>query len=83
MESAVEFTSSDSVEMEVLEGFPGVSEVIKEGNRVILYTRDSHSVLIELVELSRKRGFSLDNISVRKATLEDVFLELTGRKIRE
>ncbi len=83
MDSAVEFTSSGRVERGVLEQFPGVSEVIEEEDRFILYTKDSHAALIALVELSRERGFSLDNISVRKATLEDVFLELTGRKIRE
>jgi len=40
-------------------------------------------VLTELTRLSGGNGLNLESISVGKATLEDVFLEMTGRKLRE
>jgi len=36
-----------------------------------------------LLDLAKQRGFELTNLYVRRATLEDVFLKLTGRRIRE
>ena len=83
LDSAVEFTASDKIDKQLLEDIPGVSELAKEEDKFILYTKDSHKVLMELIRISDRHKFNLKNISVRKATLEDVFLELTGRKLRE
>lgn len=83
LDSAIEFVTPDDVEKEMLENIRGVNEVVLQEKRFILYTKDSHSVLAELIRISGEQRFSLENISVRKATLEDVFLELTGRKIRD
>jgi ABC-2 type transport system ATP-binding protein len=83
LESAIEFTTSKSVSKESLEKLPKVSKVTQDGDRCILHTKESSRVLAELTRLSEENGFNLENISVRKATLEDVFLALTGRKLRE
>jgi ABC-2 type transport system ATP-binding protein len=40
-------------------------------------------VLQDLTNLCFENNINLENISVRRATLEDVFLSLTGRKLRE
>jgi ABC-2 type transport system ATP-binding protein len=82
LESAIEFTTSNGVTKESLEKLPDVSKVIQDSNSFVLQTRESSKVLTELTRLSEEDGFSLDNISVRRATLEDVFLALTGRKLR-
>jgi hypothetical protein len=37
----------------------------------------------ELTDLGKAKGITLDDLHVRRATLEDVFLKLTGRRIRE
>jgi lipooligosaccharide transport system ATP-binding protein len=47
-------------------------------DRMCIYTNDLESVSRDLV-----RDFSLDFSTMRKATLEDVFLKLTGRGLRE
>ena len=83
LDSAVEFTTSDEIDKQLLEGITGVNEVTQEENKFILYAKDFHQVLIELTRISDRRKFNLENITVRKATLEDVFLELTGRRLRE
>jgi hypothetical protein len=36
-----------------------------------------------LMELAREQGIALQNLHVRGATLEDVFLKLTGRALRD
>lgn len=35
-----------------------------------------------LLELSRKQNFPLERFTVRQATLEDLFLRLTGRRLQ-
>jgi hypothetical protein len=40
-------------------------------------------ILKDLTNLCYDNHIELENISVRQATLEDVFLAMTGRKLRE
>lgn len=83
LESAVEFVSSNGGAGDILQELPQVSKVTRDGNRFILHTKEASPVLTELTRLSERNGLNLENISVRQATLEDVFLALTGRKLRE
>jgi ABC-2 type transport system ATP-binding protein len=82
LESTIEFTTSKGISKESFDKLPNVSKVIQDGNSFILQTKESSKVLAELTRLSEENGFNLENISVRKASLEDVFLALTGRKLR-
>ncbi|MBN2186652.1 MAG: ABC transporter ATP-binding protein [Dehalococcoidia bacterium] len=83
LESAVEFITSKGVSKGFLQKLPKVSKITKDGDRFVLRTKEAFQVLVQLTRLSESNGFNLESISVRKATLEDVFLELTGRKLRE
>jgi ABC-2 type transport system ATP-binding protein len=58
-------------------GFAGVDEVSDDGVVLTITTRKPAPVLGALAE----RG-TLDGLQVRTATLEDVFLDLTGREYR-
>jgi ABC-2 type transport system ATP-binding protein len=62
---------------------PGVEEMNVEDGRVTLYTRQLEKTLTAVFELARTRGMSVEDFRVRNASLEDVFLHLTGRRIRE
>ncbi|NNN17178.1 MAG: ABC transporter ATP-binding protein [Thermoplasmata archaeon] len=52
---------------------PGTS-VTTEGDSVVILTDDPKDSLAKILELSQKMGVQLEWISVRKNTLEDVFL---------
>ena len=82
IESAIEFTTTDHIEKDFFQKVSGVTKITQDGNMFILHTPKSSLVLAELTRLSEENGFNLENISVRKATLEDVFLSLTGRRLR-
>jgi len=48
-----------------------------------LSVKDASKVLPEIFEIASRRGWRILEISYRKPTLNDVFLYLTGREIRE
>ena len=56
-----------------------------DGNEVVLYTKDIPATMSAVMDYTRENGLSgmLKNMNVRQATLEDVFLKITGRRIRE
>jgi len=83
LESAIELITSNGVSKEFFHKLPNVSNVTQDGDRFILHTKETSPVLTQLTHLSESGDLDLKSISVRKATLEDVFLELTGKKLRE
>jgi ABC-2 type transport system ATP-binding protein len=56
----------------------GVETVVADDDGLVLHTKSPAQVLARLAALS-----ALDGLQVRGATLEDVFLSLTGREYRE
>ena len=56
---------------------PGAESVTEDNGDVVLTTRQPAMLVSALAERNR-----LEGVSVRTATLEDVFLELTGREYR-
>ena len=65
------------------EGLPAVSRVEKGKDGYILYTRDSNATLQELVRFADRQGFRLSGIRTEIPNMDDVFLTITGRELRE
>mgnify|MGYP000954424483 FL=1 len=82
-ESAIQFKMKDYPGDQVLTSLPDVSKVIREGDDVIVYTSNIPSAISELLGMASQRSAELSELSVRQATLEDVFLKLTGKRIRD
>ena len=82
-ESAIQFKMKEYPGNQVLANLPDVSKVIKEGDDIVVYTNNITSVISELLNLASQRSTELSELSVRQATLEDVFLKLTGKRIRD
>lgn len=52
-------------------------------DRMRIVGTDLHQILPTLLEFFRKNSIKIEDIAVHKKTLEDVFITLTGRKLRE
>jgi len=48
-----------------------------------VYVRDVQTTVLEILERARQSGDTIENLAVRGADLEDVFMQLTGREYRE
>lgn len=81
-ESTIEFYSQ-SVPREKIEALPDVEGLKSADGHHLLFTKNPHQSLIDLVDLSEKDGFRIGHLQVRGGTLEDVFIALTGRSLRD
>lgn len=66
-----------------LQGLPTVNSVRADGDRVTLTAGEPHRALPALLDLIRARGVKIAGLTTRTATLEDVFVTLTGRHLRD
>ena len=84
-ETALEFDLRGALPPEgTFRGLPGVTRpAVREGQHVTLYTADTTTTLGALLALGQNGQAQFDALQLRQATLEDVFLKLTGRRIRE
>jgi ABC-2 type transport system ATP-binding protein len=83
-ESAIEFElNGGTLTQASLDQLAGVTTVRQDGKAITLYSRAVHQTLSDLTDLGKAHDLTLDDLHVRRATLEDVFLKLTGRRIRE
>jgi ABC-2 type transport system ATP-binding protein len=66
-----------------LAGLRDVTRVAHEDGEVVLYTRNVPRSIAALLDLGEQLGAGDLDVAVRRPTLEDVFLELTGRALRD
>ena len=83
----VEFALADGVQTSALlpelQGLAGVRSVRTGTDRVSLTVREVHRTLPALLALVERRGAELSLLVTHHATLDDVFLALTGRQLRD
>ena len=75
--------SQQSPSDEVLLAVPEVVAVERDDHRLVLTVQSVHGALPRLLHLFEARGITINGLSTRHATLEDVFVHLTGRQLRE
>lgn len=84
-----EYSPGTTVALTVLEGqvayssLPGVQHVESANGEVVLSTADPIQTVNALMESNRRGQIGFQQLRVEEGTLEDVFLHLTGRRLRE
>ena len=86
-EHVVEFTvdegASTAVTAEALAALPSVEGVAREGGRWRLTVREVHRAVPGLLAALAERGATPTELTTHHASLEDVFMALTGRRLRD
>jgi ABC-2 type transport system ATP-binding protein len=83
VEQRIAFVIDGSLDVAKLEALPGAVRVLGDGHdSFTVHAKEAQPVLKSLIELSEGDGFRLRGLEVEGATLEDVFIRLTGRRIR-
>jgi ABC-2 type transport system ATP-binding protein len=76
------FTARDAEALD-LSALPAVTEVSRADGRVVLYSSDAQQSVLGLLQDARRRAVAIENLAITGPSLEDVFLQLTGREFRE
>ena len=81
----VEFALSGTFDGDhaVWQSLPGVESVRSDDGMVSLSVREPHRTIPALLEKVDQRSAELEHLTTRQASLEDVFVNLTGRHLRE
>lgn len=82
-ESIVAFTVGEGSEDIDYAGLPGVLAVRDGQGRIELSVTETHHTLPALLDLLKSRDRSLSDLHTHRPTLEDVFVSLTGRHLRD
>jgi ABC-2 type transport system ATP-binding protein len=88
-----QLTSSATLEFAVSAGpaltrqdiraLPGVTDMRLSPEHNVIYSTDAEATLVALMRAAAAAGVTLDQVQVHAPTLEDVFLKLTGRSLRD
>ncbi|MBO1512022.1 ABC transporter ATP-binding protein [Metabacillus bambusae] len=82
-DSAVEFSLQSQQDSLFLEEIQGVKQLTKRHDKYVLYTDSLQSTLTDLIQHTSSKNINLQDLQTRTATLEDVFIHMTGRSLRE
>ena len=66
-----------------LESLAAVSSVAATDGRVELFTSDVSATVGALMDFATRKSISMQDLRIGHANLEDVFIKLTGRRIRD
>jgi ABC-2 type transport system ATP-binding protein len=75
--------NSNGASLDTWRALPGVESVRHAEGLVELNVREPHLTIPALLDAVRNQGAALLHLSTRQASLEDVFVRLTGRHLRE
>ncbi|MBI5118898.1 ABC transporter ATP-binding protein [Candidatus Poribacteria bacterium] len=81
--NVIEFSIGEDVAPECFSRLRDVEAINIVGRNVVLYTADIKACMLGLLNLARELGIDLMDMQFRNPSLEDVFLELTGRMLRD
>jgi ABC-2 type transport system ATP-binding protein len=73
----------ETIDEVVLRGLPAVVSVRREEEAIILAVTAPHVALPALLDALQKKDLHLARLTTRHASLEDVFVTLTGRHLRD
>jgi ABC-2 type transport system ATP-binding protein len=79
----IEFGSDKEIDFETIARLPWVKSAKRKNSGFLLTVNDTGAALGPLIEALKKQDAKLVNLTTHSATLEDVFISLTGRLLRD
>lgn len=76
-------TDDNEKSCKLIEQIPGVSQIRNQSNGLIIRFKENNSLITKLVDLLRGEGIQIISINLAKPTLDDVFIQYTGRGLNE
>jgi ABC-2 type transport system ATP-binding protein len=80
---SVRFDRIEALADEQLRELPGIESIKHDAGETVLYTQDVPGTIGGLLALTEGLGVEPGNLGIRRPSLEDLFLDLTGRALRD
>jgi ABC-2 type transport system ATP-binding protein len=64
-------------------GVPNVADVTRVDGTIVVSTRAKQGLVPTVFDLAERNGFTISDVAVNEPTLETVFINLTGKDLRE
>jgi len=80
---SVRFDEIAALDDDQLKALPGVESIKHDEGETVLYTQDVPATIGGVLALTESLGVEPGNLGIRRPTLEDLFLDLTGRALRD
>ncbi|SMQ80143.1 ABC-2 type transport system ATP-binding protein [Bacillus sp. OV166] len=82
-DSALEFRVIEQVDFIDFSSIDGVKKLGNQTDIHVLYTDHLQNTLTSLIQFAADNNLQIVDLQTRTATLEDVFIHMTGRRLRE
>ena len=81
----LEFKEADSCKLmeENFKNMSFVKKVFRQENKLFLFVENGESLIAEVLRMLDKENISIQTIGLSRPSLDDVFLQKTGRSLRE
>ena len=76
-------TLRNPVEYAALEGVPGVERVVPEGRNLVVHCEERAGIVADVVASIVRAGGDIADLAVRRPSLEDVYVKLTGEALND
>ncbi|MBA2345160.1 MAG: ABC transporter ATP-binding protein [Rubrobacter sp.] len=76
-------TLRNPVEYRPVEGVAGVDRIVPEGRDLVVHCEDRPGIVADVVAGIVRAGGDITDLAVRRPSLEDVFVKLTGEALRD
>ena len=81
--NVIEFTTDPAIEGAILDGLQGFYGAARRGNGWLVKVDSLADTVPQLITTIESRGAKLITLTTHAATLEDLFVSLTGRELRD
>jgi ABC-2 type transport system ATP-binding protein len=82
-EHVVQFSAEGPLDAGAIAALPGVGQMRADAGGFALHVREPHTAIPALLAELERQGAALSRLTTHHATLEDVFVSLTGRTLRD
>lgn len=81
----IEFKEADTCQRmeDKFKTMPFIQKVFRQENKLFLFVENGDSLLAEVLRILDKENISIQTIGLSRPSLDDVFLQKTGRSLRE
>jgi ABC-2 type transport system ATP-binding protein len=83
VEHVVEFSTGMPIDLAAIGAIPGARDVRTNNDGVSMQVTELHRAMPALLDVLGRQGVPLTELRTHSATLEDVFVALTGRHLRD